>query len=109
VVRGSVQRFRGRFPSIVTDYISLSQRSAELLTPYLPPDARLYPLQNVVDVAVDPPVEAERNRTIVCVGRLDPEKACCCWPTRRAASACRSPSSATGRCARRSSGFPVSP
>ena len=74
VVRGSVQRFRGRFPSIVTDYISLSQRSAELLTPYLPRDARLYPLQNVVDVVVDPPVEAERNRTIVCVGRLDPEK-----------------------------------
>jgi peptidoglycan/LPS O-acetylase OafA/YrhL/glycosyltransferase involved in cell wall biosynthesis len=74
VVRGWVQRVRGRFPTIVTDYISLSQRSAELLIPYLPRDARLYPLQNVVDVEKDPPVEAEFNRTIVCVGRLDAEK-----------------------------------
>lgn len=74
VARGWVQRARGRFPSIVTDYISLSQRSAELLSPYLPRDARLYPLGNVIDVAEDPPVEAERNQTIVYVGRLDQEK-----------------------------------
>jgi peptidoglycan/LPS O-acetylase OafA/YrhL/glycosyltransferase involved in cell wall biosynthesis len=74
VVRGGVQRFQGRFPTAVNDYISLSHRSAQLLRPYLPRKARLYPLQNVVDVALDPPVEAERNQTIVCVGRLDPEK-----------------------------------
>ena len=74
VVRGGVQRFSGRFPTAVNDYISLSQRSAQLLTPYLPRQARLYPLQNVVDVIADPPVEAERNQTIICVGRLDQEK-----------------------------------
>ena len=74
VVRSGVQRYRGQFPTAVNDYISLSQRSAELLAPYLPHDARLHPLQNVVDVASDPPVEAEHNRTILCIGRLDPEK-----------------------------------
>ncbi len=74
VVRGAVQRYRGRFPTAVTDYISLSRRSAALLTPYLPRQARLHPLQNVVDVVAEPPVDAGRNRTILCIGRLDQEK-----------------------------------
>ena len=74
VVRGGVQRYRGQFPTAVTEYISLSRRSAELLAPYLPRAARLHPLQNVVDVVSDPPVEAERNRTLLCIGRLDLEK-----------------------------------
>jgi glycosyltransferase involved in cell wall biosynthesis len=74
VVRGGVQRYRGQFPTAVNDYISLSRRSAELLAPYLPRDARLHPLPNVVDVTSVPPVEAEHNRTILCIGRLDPEK-----------------------------------
>ncbi|MDB5396463.1 MAG: hypothetical protein JWM91_3969 [Rhodospirillales bacterium] len=74
VVRGTVQRYRGQFPTAVNDYISLSQRSAKVLAPYLPREARLYPLQNVVDVVSDPPVEAGRNQNILCIGRLDQEK-----------------------------------
>ena len=74
VVRGLIQRYGGRFPAQVTDYISLSQKSAALLAPYLPPSARLHPLRNVIDATPVPPVDPARNRTILCVGRLDPEK-----------------------------------
>jgi peptidoglycan/LPS O-acetylase OafA/YrhL/glycosyltransferase involved in cell wall biosynthesis len=74
VVRGTVQRYRGQFPIAVSDYISLSRRSAAVLAPYLPREARLHPLQNVIDVASDPPADVARNQNILCVGRLDQEK-----------------------------------
>lgn len=75
VIRGLVQRYTGRFPTAVTEYIALSRRSESLLAPYLPRDARLYALPNVIDAdpsesAIDP----GRNQAIICVGRLDQEK-----------------------------------
>ena len=44
VLRGLVQRYRGQFPTAVTEYIALSRRSESLLAPYLPADARLHAL-----------------------------------------------------------------
>ena len=74
VARGLAQRHVARFPSSVRDYITLSERSANQLRPYLPPDARFHPLANVINVARDRPVDVASNRTLVVVGRLDTEK-----------------------------------
>ena len=74
VARGYLQRLLGHFPAAVEHYISLSERSAKILAPYLPKRAHLYALPNVVGVAEAPPVAAEKNSTILYVGRLDEEK-----------------------------------
>jgi glycosyltransferase involved in cell wall biosynthesis len=74
VVRGAVQRGMARFPSGVGHYISLSDRSAALLRPYLPADAQLYPLTNIIDVQRQPAVDPAANRNLLVVGRLDQEK-----------------------------------
>ena len=74
VVRAWLQKRRGRFPGAIHHFISLSQRSGVLLTPYLPRDARLYPLANAVIVPQNSSVHAAENRTLLYVGRLDREK-----------------------------------
>jgi glycosyltransferase involved in cell wall biosynthesis len=74
VMRGLAQRQLQRFPSSVRDYITLSDRSAAILKPYLPSSARFYPLANIIDVAPAPPVDVAANRTLAVVGRLDTEK-----------------------------------
>jgi len=74
VVRGLAQRHLGRFPSSVHHFITLSVRSAGLLQPFLPSDARLYPLENIIEVEQTPPVPVARNSRIVAIGRLESEK-----------------------------------
>jgi glycosyltransferase involved in cell wall biosynthesis len=74
VVRGAVQRHLARFPAGVGHYISLSDRSAARLRPYLPQNAQLYPLTNIIDVQRQPPVDPGSNRNLMVVGRLDEEK-----------------------------------
>lgn len=74
VARGYLQKLLGHFPAAVEHYISLSERSAKILTPYLPKRAHLYALPNVVGVTESPPVAAASNSTILYVGRLDEEK-----------------------------------
>ena len=74
VVRGAVQRYLARFPSGVSQYISLSEHSAALMRPYLPDDAQLYPLANIIDVQREQPVDPGNSRNLIVVGRLDEEK-----------------------------------
>ena len=74
VARGLAQRHVARFPASVRDYITLSRRSASLLKPYLPEDARFHELANIIDVPCAPPVDVAANRALVVVGRLDAEK-----------------------------------
>ncbi len=74
LVRSAAQRHLARFPATVRDYITLSARSSALLRPYLPDDARLYPLENITDVARGRPVDVAANRALVVLGRLDAEK-----------------------------------
>ncbi len=74
VARSIVQRRLGHFPAAIHDFITLSQKSAQLLKPFLPADARLYPLDNIIDVAAAPAVPVAGNRKIVAVGRLEAEK-----------------------------------
>ena len=74
VARSYLQKLIGHFPAAVEHYISLSERSAAILTPYLPKRAHLHSLPNVVGVTEAPPVAAAENKTILYVGRLDEEK-----------------------------------
>lgn len=74
VLRTGVQRSMGGLPGGVMYYIGLSRRSVDVLRPYLPGDARLFFLDNPVEVAETPPVDVARNRAVVAIGRLDPEK-----------------------------------
>lgn len=74
VARSVVQRRVGHFPTSIHDFITLSRKSAELLKPFLAADARLYPLDNIIDVAAAPAVAVAANSKIVAVGRLESEK-----------------------------------
>ena len=74
VLRTGVQRSLGGLPGGVMHYIGLSRRSVDVLRPYLPRDARIFFLGNPVEVAQTPPVDVARNRAVVAIGRLDPEK-----------------------------------
>ena len=74
VLRTQVQRSLGGLPAGVMHYIGLSRLSVDVLRPYLPPGARIFFLDNPVEVPQAPPVDVARNRTVVAIGRLDPEK-----------------------------------
>ena len=74
VMRSGVQKAIGKLPGGVMDYITLSNRSADLLKPYLPKDARYYALENLIEVDQTPPVDVAANTSVVAVGRLDIEK-----------------------------------
>jgi glycosyltransferase involved in cell wall biosynthesis len=73
-LRTGIQRTFGGLPGGVMHYIGLSQRSVDVLRPYLPREARIFLLGNPVNVPRAPPVDVARNRAIVVIGRLDPEK-----------------------------------
>ncbi len=74
VMRGLIQRTFGRFPMAVGHYITLSERSASILAPYLPAAAQMHRLPNLIGVPHMQPVPVAQNRNILYVGRLDEEK-----------------------------------
>ena len=74
IARSVTQRRLGNFPAETADYITLSDRSTNMMQPYLPASARFHRLDNVIDIARRTPVEAGANHVITCVGRLDEEK-----------------------------------
>ena len=61
-------------PKALKNYIALSSHSTAKIRPYLPHDARVFHLPNPCLIPKRPPVDLLRNREIVAVGRLDPEK-----------------------------------
>jgi glycosyltransferase involved in cell wall biosynthesis len=69
-----LQRDVVRFPAYVSHYIALSRRSAAVMRTYLPADARLYPLANIIDAKRAAPVDPSANEELMVVGRLDEEK-----------------------------------
>lgn len=74
VARGLIQRSAGRFPAAVGHYIALSERSAAILSPYLPQAAKVHRLPNPVEATKTAPVPVAQNHTILYLGRLDEEK-----------------------------------
>lgn len=74
VARGWVQRLAGRFPASVGHYIALSERSAAILSPYLPAHSRIHRLPNPVEATRAGPAPVALNDMILYLGRLDEEK-----------------------------------
>lgn len=56
--------------------IHVSRRAEDVARPLLPPSTRQWTLQNPVTETVGPRITAERNRSVVCVGRVTVEKGC---------------------------------
>lgn len=56
--------------------IHVSRRAADVARPLLPSSTRHWVLLNPVEEAVGPRVMAERNRAVVCIGRITVEKGC---------------------------------
>jgi glycosyltransferase involved in cell wall biosynthesis len=74
VARALTQRHIGNFPNAVGEFIALSNKSAELLRPYLPKGARVHLLSNPSAVERQPPVEVATRTNVIAIGRLDAEK-----------------------------------
>ncbi len=74
VLRAVAQRRLSDFPATVRDYITLSTGSAAILRPYLPRDATLSPLENIIEAEPSAAVAVSANQELVVVGRLDSEK-----------------------------------
>lgn len=74
VARQVAQQRVGRLPGGIESFIFLSRLSRDILGPYLPETARLFQVSNPIDIPWQCPVEVERNRDFVMVGRLSPEK-----------------------------------
>lgn len=74
VVRSSVQRQFGELPRGVMSYISLSRGSEAILQPHLPPEAKVYGVENPIPIRREPRVDVARNRKVITVARFDPEK-----------------------------------
>jgi glycosyltransferase involved in cell wall biosynthesis len=74
VARGVVQRRVGEFPRVIRNFIALSDRSARMMAPYLPPDAQIHCVPNRIDAVHSAAVDPAENRLLLYVGRLDREK-----------------------------------
>ncbi len=74
VMRTAVQRRFTGLPTGVRHYISLSQRSKQVLKPYLPRNSMVYSVGNPVEVPANRRVDVASNKEIVAIGRLDLEK-----------------------------------
>lgn len=74
VVRTFIQQKFGGLPGSIKDYITLSKQSTNLLKSYLPEDARYYALDNPIEIQYLPQVNVRENKSVVAVGRIDPEK-----------------------------------
>lgn len=73
-VRQIIQRYFGRMPSAIKHYISVSDFSSRILTPFLPDNAKTYCIHNPIEISQQDPVKVEQNENFVYVGRLTKEK-----------------------------------
>ncbi len=74
VARQVVQERVGGLPAGIDAFVVLSRLSGSILRPLLPQEARIFEIQNPIDVPRQPPVEVEKNSDFMLVGRLSPEK-----------------------------------
>lgn len=74
VARENVQRTFGKLPGGVRNYIALSERTVDILRPYLPAAARVFKLSNPIEVPYGQACDAQANDGVVAVGRVEPEK-----------------------------------
>lgn len=74
VLRQGVQRRWGMIPQAIRHFIKVSDFSLNILRPYLPQDATVYALPNIIEVPRQPPVNVRSNVAYTMVGRLSREK-----------------------------------
>lgn len=74
VARQVVQENYGQIPRSIKNYITVSDFSEGILKPFLPIHARVFRVNNPVNMGRREPVECDRNSAFVFVGRLSPEK-----------------------------------
>jgi glycosyltransferase involved in cell wall biosynthesis len=74
VARGTIQKNLVGIPKQIKHFIFVSEKSKEILTPYLPEDGKTYLLPNPVETKFSPRIRAEKNKKIYAIGRLSPEK-----------------------------------
>ncbi|MEO0278065.1 MAG: glycosyltransferase family 4 protein [candidate division WOR-3 bacterium] len=74
VSRQVVQKYLGFTPDGIKDFIAVSDFSKAILETFLPKNARIYTVNNPIDVSKSDPVSVHRNNFFVYVGRLSREK-----------------------------------
>ena len=74
VARQIVTRWFGKIPTGIAHFITVSDFSRRVVAPMLPTKKTLYAVDNPVEAVPGPRVTAERNDTLVFVGRLSSEK-----------------------------------
>jgi glycosyltransferase involved in cell wall biosynthesis len=74
VGRQWVQGHIGLVPKAVREYISISNLSEQILSPFLPAGARIHRVQNFIDLKLSPAIDAGANQLITFSGRLSAEK-----------------------------------
>lgn len=74
VSRGIVQKNLVGIPKEIKHFITVSEKSRDILSPYLPANASVYLLPNPIDTTFSPRIRAEKNTQIYAIGRLSPEK-----------------------------------
>lgn len=74
VARQAVQRKYGLMPDGVSNYITISEYSESILRKWLPRNAKIYKVNNPIDIEKAPPPDPANNKAFTFVGRLSPEK-----------------------------------
>ena len=72
--RQVITRGPGKLPDGIRDFISISDFSRQILTPYLPSEARVHAVPNPISVEKGDPSSPGSNQLFLFVGRLEPEK-----------------------------------
>ena len=78
VLRQYVQHRWGLIPQAIRHFIKVSDFSLNILRPYLPQDAKLYAVPNIIDIPPHLPVRVIANSAYTMVGRLSREKGPMC-------------------------------
>jgi glycosyltransferase involved in cell wall biosynthesis len=74
VGRQLAQQMKGKLPSSVETFVSVSQFALDVLEPFMPPGSDQFVVENPIDAEPKERVEAEKNRDYTFVGRIVPEK-----------------------------------
>lgn len=74
VLRQVIQRGAGLIPGGIKHFITISELSERILSPYLPSKARIYHVGNPINVEKTPPSDVAVNSAFVMAGRVSPEK-----------------------------------
>jgi glycosyltransferase involved in cell wall biosynthesis len=69
-----IQKFIGHIPSHLSDYIVHSDRTQEVMKPYLPETARIHKIPIYCEAVREPTATPEKNVPFVYIGRLVREK-----------------------------------